>query len=128
MQKFRSGDQVVFLGYAELLDGMEPVLHPGDLAVVATCDGEALKCFPIDPWGRVYSAQGETLFPEEVIKLGYAGRVPMKRLPPPFGEMDNQIEDLPVGIDCRRPGPEEKRTSAVYTNAVYKARAKGGTK
>jgi hypothetical protein len=102
---FKCGDQVYFRGYTDLLDGMEAKLHPGDLAVVAAVDrdGDALTCFPIDTWGRVYSSQGETLFPEEVLLLSYAGRVPRKRLPRPFGDMDNQIDGLPVGIDCCGP-------------------------
>lgn len=129
MHRFKCGDQVCFSDYSELLEGMEPVFHKGDLLVVAAVDGDGvLTCFPIDHWGRVISMKGDTIFPEEVLPLAYAPRVPRKRLPRPFGEMDNEIENLPVGIDFCRPSDHRECSRPVYTNAVYKPRFTGGHK
>jgi hypothetical protein len=92
VERFRPGDWVIFLSYRHLLAGMEPIFHPGDFAVVAAVDGDgALICFHIDLWGRVFSAKGDTLFHEEVLRLGYAKRVPLKRLPRPYGDGDNEL-------------------------------------
>lgn len=82
---FRMGDRLMFLGYQHLLPSMEPIFGKGDIIVVAAVmpDGE-LHCFPIDGWGRVFSFQGETVFAEEVLRLPLP-RVPVKRLPVPYG-------------------------------------------
>lgn len=64
---------------------MLPILHLGDAVVVAAVIGDdELHCFPIDGWGRVLSLKGETVFPEEVLRLPLP-RVPSRELPPPYG-------------------------------------------
>lgn len=87
----KAGDLAYFRSYSHLLEGATPVFHADQLVAIAEAEGEgALKCFPVGPCGRVYSLQGDTLFPEEVLCLP-VGKVPMRRFPAPWGEYDNEI-------------------------------------
>lgn len=87
----RVGDLGVFVGYQYALEGMKPHFFSGDFFVVAAVEKDGpMVCFPVDHWGRVYSWQGDTLFPEEVLSLSYA-KIPARRLPPPYGDGDNDI-------------------------------------
>lgn len=87
---YRAGDRLYFLGYRHLLAEITPIFVEGQIVAVAEVlsDGE-LICFPIDDWGRVYSREGDTLFPEEVIRLPLT-RIPLKRFPRPYGLADNE--------------------------------------
>lgn len=91
---YRTGDRLIFLGYQHSLPDMQPILHVGDAIVVAAVIGDdELQCFPIDDWGRVISLRGETVFPEEVVRLPLPG-VPLLALPPPYGAGEiREIDD-----------------------------------
>jgi hypothetical protein len=79
-----------FKGYTHLLAGMEPRFFPGDLLGVAEVQPEGvLVCFLVDHWGRCFSAAGDTVFAEEVLRLGWV-RIPLRRFPVPFGSSDNE--------------------------------------
>lgn len=82
---YRVGDRLIFLGYQHLLPDLKPILNVGDAIVIAAMVGDdELHCFPIDGWGKVISTQGETVFPDEVLRLPLP-RIPKKWLPPPYG-------------------------------------------
>lgn len=94
--QFCVGDRCYFLRYAHLAEGVEPILSEGDMVTVAKVEpDDVLICFPIDGWGRVFSWEGETLFSEEVLRLPLPP-IPTKRLPPPYGEGDNEMPGIDV--------------------------------
>ena len=86
----RTGARLFFMGYSHQLPDVSPIFVKGQIVAVAeVMPGGELICFPIDDWGRVYSREGDTLFPEEVLRLPLT-RVPSKRFPRPYGEADNE--------------------------------------
>lgn len=73
------GDTVIFFGYAYPPPDNDHLFAPGTVAVVDALDDDALRCFALDAQGRRTSDYGETLFPEEVIRLTYLPSVALRR-------------------------------------------------
>jgi hypothetical protein len=80
-QRFAEGDQGIFTGYSHLPHGTPPIFAVGTLFVVLSVDEDnVLRCLPITYLGRIINKDGDTVFPEEAIKLSYAPRVRLDHL------------------------------------------------
>jgi hypothetical protein len=75
-QDFSVGDMALFTGYTTLSSDMAPLFEVGAfMVVIAVEPDQVLKCLPTDHAGRPVGLPGDTVFPEEAIKLDYAPRV-----------------------------------------------------
>jgi len=78
--KIEVGSRLVFCGYADAYrmvpeDHIFPV--GAYLVVGAVNEDGGLQCFETDEIGTVTSIDGDTVFPEEVCHLTYAGTLPV---------------------------------------------------
>lgn len=72
----RTGETVVFLGYAEVLRGCEPVFLPGDLLVVAAANPEGdFRCRALS-WSGEVTKRSDMVWPEEVLPLNNMPLIP----------------------------------------------------
>lgn len=81
------GQMFIFWGYGDDVGRKNSVFEPGNFGVVVGYDYDAAKCLLTDETGKTIWCFTDLLFDEEFIPLVYAPRVPLERLPAPYGTM-----------------------------------------
>jgi hypothetical protein len=84
----RQADLVRFIGYG---DGVTGDLGMGDMLVIGEVEPGGVMYGYLAFWGRIYDRTRHLVWPEEVAFVS-AVPIPLKRLPPPFGDGDNEEE------------------------------------
>ncbi len=79
---YRAGDRVIFFAYSDpAMREEDRIFSHGQYGVVSAVNEDGgLQVFPTDEEGKMTSLEGDTLFPEEVIRLSYAPRLDVAQL------------------------------------------------